>query len=111
MKLIKTILAFLIGIIATFLCYRYINIPVLPSISVYPVFMMFLSDAHIKLRRIFVIITGIFGIYLFGAGAIESIIYYPEYMTILGIIFSFITAFSYIGSIVMGCVATSSKSR
>lgn len=109
MQIIKTIFAFIIGMIATLLCYFFISIPILPSISVYPVFMLFASDSYLKLRKVFVIITGFFGIYLFGAGAVESIIYYPDYMTILGIIFSFITAFSYIGSIIMGCAVTSKR--
>ena len=109
MQFIKTIFAFIIGMVATLFCYFCVSIPILPSISVFPVFMLFASDSYLNLRKIFVIITGLFGIYLFGAGAIESIIYYPDYMNVLGIICSFVTAFSYIGSTIMGCAATSKR--
>ena len=109
MNFIKTIFAFILSLVATFFCYTSVSIPVLPCATVYLAAFFLLSGSYFKLRRVLSVITGLFGIYLFAVGAIESIIFYPNYMTILGIIFSFVTAFAYIGSTIFCCAALTSS--
>lgn len=101
MNFIKTVFAFIVGFIATYLCYLYVNIPIAPCMTVYLVTFLFNSNNFLKLRRAFVLITGIWGIFLFGFGALYSIIEYPNYMSILGIVFSLITTFSYVGATIV----------
>ena len=111
MSLIKTVSAFIIGIVATYLCYLYISIPVAPCMTVWLVTFLFSTEKHLNLRITFSVITGIFGIFLHLFGGIFSIIKDPDYMNVFGIIFSFITAFSYLSATVVCWAGLTSSTK
>ena len=93
MSFFKSLIAFILGIIMLFAFYYLISIPILPCIYIY-VIALFLGDNKLVFRRFFIIIGIILGIYFYGANAILSIINYPEYLNIIGIIFELITCFA-----------------
>lgn len=93
MNFIKNIFAFIIGMVALVLFVHFIRIPILPCIYVYIITNLFEND-NLKSRRFFVLIGSLIGLFIYSYNAIASIIYYPKYLNVIGIIFEFITAFS-----------------
>lgn len=99
MGILKSFFAFIIGLIALIICYNYIHIPAVVGICIYiPSFLFASNNYSPKARIIFVVILSIIGIYLYSFNIYTSIKYYPQYLTILGIIFEFINVFSIISA-------------
>lgn len=95
MEIIKNFLAFIIGLILLLLFYYYVSIPIIPCISVYATSNLFANNS-IKSRVFLIIIISLIGIYFYTANAILSIVHYPKYLNIFGIILEFITVFSFL---------------
>lgn len=100
MGFIKNLFAFIIGCVLLLLFYQFVNIPILPYISIYAISILF-GNGNIKSRMFFIVIGTIIGTYLYGMDAILSIKYYPKYLNILGIILEFVTAISILSTGVM----------
>lgn len=95
---IKSIFAFIVGIALILLCYYHVHIPVLPSVSIYPI-ALFLADEKCRsFRKFFVIIGTLVGIACYLGNAILSIIYFPNYLNVFGIILEFVTTFAFISA-------------
>ena len=95
---IKSITAFCAGIVLTLIFYYYVHIPVLPCVSV-QLIALFLNDGQCRFfRRLFVIIGALLGIACYLGNAILSIIHFPAYSNIFGIVFDFITAFAFLSA-------------
>lgn len=96
----KSFFAFVIGFAATYIAYRFLKIPVLPSLSVYIVANLF-SESRIfsRARMIFIWITALFGAFIWGMDASISIALYPEYLNVLGIVFAVLNVIAYLGTI------------
>lgn len=95
---IKSSFAFCVGVVLIVIFYYYVHIPVLPCISV-QLIALFLNDDKCRFfRRLFVIIGALLGIACYLGNAILSIIYFPAYSNVFGIIFDFITAFAFLSA-------------
>lgn len=94
MGIIKNFLAFLIGLVLLLLFYYYVSIPIIPCISVHATSNLFTNNS-VKSRIFLIIIISLIGIYFYTANSVLSIIHYPNYLNIFGIILEFITAFSF----------------
>jgi hypothetical protein len=100
-SILKSIIAFIISIIALLFCYYYISIPVLPCITVYIISMAFLDDKFSNFRLFLLVLFGIIATLLYGSWSLMAIIHYPDYGNILGIIFLIITTWALIGTSMM----------
>ena len=109
----KSFGAFLIGLGALYLFYTFIYIPILPIACIYLTALLFVgTDRNLVARRTFIIIITVISVCLYLYNAIGSIVYYPQYGNVLGIVFDFITAFALLGSgIVMAISATRAKNN
>ena len=95
---IKSGIAFCAGVILTLLFYYYVHIPVIPCASVYLI-ALFLNDGKcLFFRKLFVIIGALLGIACYLGNAILSIIHFPAYSNVFGIIFDFVTAFAFLSA-------------
>lgn len=96
----KSFFAFIIGFAATYIVYRFIKIPILPSLTVYIVAHLF-SDSRVfsRARMIFIWITALFGAFIWGMDASVSVALYPKYLNVLGIIFAVLNVIAYLGTI------------
>lgn len=95
---IKSFFAFCVGVVLIFLFYYYVNIPVIPCMSIHLI-ALFLSDEKCRFfRRFFVVIGSLLGIACYLGNAILSIIHFPAYMNVLGIFFSFVTTFAFLSA-------------
>ena len=67
MNTIKNLTAFILGIIALFLFYYYVSIPIIPCLSVYITALLFIKKKKKgeKLRKITTIVVAVFGGLLF----------------------------------------------
>ena len=95
---IKSIFAFCAGIVLIFIFYYYISIPAIPCVSVHLI-ALFLNDGNCRFfRKLFVIIGVLLGIACYLGNAILSIVHFPAYSNVLGIIFDFVTAFAFLSA-------------
>lgn len=95
---IKSFFAFCVGIVLIFVFYYYVSIPLVPCISIYLIASLLADGKCRSSRRFFVVIGTLLGIVCYLGNAILSIIHFPAYMNILGILFSFITAFVFLST-------------
>ena len=93
MGILKNIFAFLIGIGLLLFFYYHISIPIIPSLSIYPIMLLFENNS-LKTRFLFVLLGTIIGVYIYSANAILSIINYPKYLKIIGIILEIVNVFA-----------------
>ena len=98
-------LASVVGLLAVIIFYLFVAVPVLPCISVIVCAMIAFRGDRIIPARIACWVIAIVGIILYGAGAIEGIMVFPDKGNVFYVIFRFITAFSFLGGgIVWGSV-------
>jgi len=100
MNTIKNLTAFILGIIALFLFYYYVSIPIIPCLSVYITALLFIQSQEKgeKLRKITTIVVAVFGGLLYGINAYMMIKTYPQNGNVLGIIFEILTAIAFIAT-------------
>ena len=94
---IKSFFAFCLGVVLIFVFYYHLSIPIVPCVSIHLIASL-LADEKCVFRRFFVIIGTLLGIFCYVGNAILSIIDFPAYMGVFGIIFSFITAFAFLSA-------------
>ena len=94
----KSFFAFCLGIVLIFIFYYHVSIPVLPCISIHLIASLLVDDKCHTLRRFFVVIGSLLGIACYLGNAILSIIHFPTYMNVLGILLSFVTAFAFLSA-------------
>lgn len=99
MNFIKNLFAFVIGMITLVLFVLIFRLPIVPCIYVHIIANLFEND-DLKSRRFFVLVGSLIGLSVYLYNAIASIIYYPKYYTVIGIIFEFITAFSILTALI-----------
>ncbi len=88
MGVLKSFLAFLLGLFALIVCYNYISAPVVVCACFYIPGRLFLNKHYAPKSRIFfIILLGIIGVYFYSFNVFCSIKYYPDYGNILAIIF------------------------
>ena len=95
---VKSLFAFCVGVVLILVFYYYVHIPVIPCISIYLI-AVFLADEKCRVFRMFFVIIGaLLGIVCYSGNAILSIVHFPDYLNVLGIFFSFITAFAFLSA-------------
>lgn len=93
---IKSFFAFCVGVVLIFLFYYYVSIPIIPCISIHLIALLLTDEKCLFFRRFFVVIGTLLGIACYLGNAILSITHFPAYLNILGIAFSFVTAFAFL---------------
>lgn len=95
---VKSFFAFFVGIVLIFIFYYYVSIPVISCISIHLIASL-LNDGNChSLRRFFVIVGALLGITCYLGNAVLSIIHFPAYSNVLGILLDFVTAFAFLSA-------------
>jgi len=103
-NIIKTITAFILGLVALLLFYYFVSIPILPCITVYITSLAFAENKPSKLRTLSISIFGLLAISLYGINTLGMIKYYPEYGNAFSILFSSLTIFAFIGATIANLI-------
>ncbi len=94
----KSFFAFCVGVVLVLIFYYYVSIPVIPCISVHLIALLLNDGNCCFFRRLFVVIGSLLGIICYLMNAILSIVHFPAYSNVFGIIFDFITAFAFLSA-------------
>lgn len=100
MNFIKGLFAFFLSLLALYIMYYYIHIPIIPSFIFY-IFVALVSKFNCTnkyINMLFIILLGIISICTYILSIFLSISEYPNYLNFIGIILEFITLFSIISS-------------
>lgn len=97
---LKSLSAFIIGVVLLFIFYIFVNIPIIHCIYIYAIAILFL-DKKTHFRTFFIIIGSLIGICLYGLNVVVSIINYPDYLTIIGILLEVVDIFAIIGTSIL----------
>ena len=101
MSFFKSIIAFIISIILSMLIYNYIAIPLVPALPIYCCALFLSDDKFSKFRYFLVILNALFAVYMYGYATYYSIVFYPQYQSILGIIANFVNILAIITAVPM----------
>lgn len=109
MGILKSIAAFILGVVALLLFYCFVSIPILPSISVFVVGSVFNDGSNAKLRNVLIGLFGLLSVALYGANTYLMIRLYPEYGNVLGIIFGCVTTLAFFSATLANLIKNNYK--
>lgn len=95
---LKCVFSFCVGVVLILVFYYYVSIPIIPCISIHLIASLLNDGTFHSLRRFFVIIGTLLGIACYLGNAILSIIHFPAYMNVWGILFSLATSFAFLST-------------
>lgn len=109
MSFVKSFVAFVLGISALLFFYYKVSIPIIPSISVYLVGMLFNKEANSQLRKALVVLFGFLAIALYGINTFIMIQNYQQHGNVVAIVFGIIDIVAFWGATVMNFIANNQK--
>ena len=102
----KSVLAFICGIVVLFLFYYFVSLPIVPCLAVYITGTLLLSEdgKGLRIRLVFVLLLTILGISFYALNTWGMFRTYPNNGNILSIIFEATNVFAFIGAGVMNFI-------
>ncbi len=98
MAYLKAIVTFAISLLAIYLFYDHVSIPIIPCVSLYPLGLLLRTDAARHLRKVFLVISFLLALFLYGLSIYRSIAFYPAHLSVIGIILEGVTIIAFITS-------------
>ena len=113
MGIVKSVLAFICGVVALFLFYYFVSLPIVPCLTVYITGELFLSEdgKGLRSRMVFVLLLTLLGISFYALNTWGMIRTYPNNGNVLAIIFEVVNVFAFIGAGVMNFIGLLSTSE